>query len=57
MPGIARLAEHAEVVHLSTRPPYDLALERYRERAERGERHPAHDDLGQVERLASMAAV
>lgn len=56
-PGIRRLGEHADVVHLSTRPSHDLALERYRQRAERGERHPAHDDLGQVERLASMAPV
>ena len=56
-PDIGRLTEHADVLHLTTRPPHDLALERYRQRAERGERHPAHDDLGQVERLASMAAV
>lgn len=40
-----RLAQHGSVLHVAVETPTAVALRRYRVRAERGERHPAHDDL------------
>lgn len=55
--SLARLGDVGDVVHLALRTDPDLALRRYRERAERGERHPAHADLFNLERLAANADV
>ncbi len=50
--SLARLPDRADVAHLALHVDPSVALRRYRERAERGERHPAHADLDNLERLA-----
>ncbi len=42
---LAALAAHATLVHIAVETPTDVSLRRYRERAEAGQRHPAHNDL------------
>jgi predicted kinase len=54
--SLARLHEQADVAHLATQIDPTVALRRYRERAERGERHPAHADLDNLETLAADTA-
>ncbi len=44
-PSLTSLARRASVVHLVVSTPTDVSLRRYRARAERGDRHPAHNDL------------
>lgn len=43
--GLLELAQDAQVIHIALTTPTDVALRRYRSRAEAGNRHPAHNDL------------
>jgi len=51
--SLSRLASFGDLAHVAARVDPVIALRRYRERAERGERHPAHADLFNLEHLAA----
>lgn len=44
-PDLEALAGLGSCVHIAVTTPTDVSLRRYRERAEAGQRHPAHNDL------------
>ena len=44
-PALAALGEFGTPVHIHVTTPREVSLRRYRERAEAGQRHPAHNDL------------
>jgi predicted kinase len=50
------LAAVADVAHIAIRIDEQTALDRYRQRAERGERHAAHADLLNLDRLRTETA-
>ena len=52
-PDLAPLAERSRAVLLHCEGDPDAIVRRYRERAERGERHPGHHDLAVADAVAS----
>jgi predicted kinase len=54
-PGLRELTTIADVAHIAVRLDDALALDRYRRRAERGERHSVHADLYNLDRLRDGA--
>ena len=43
--NLEQMAGSAALVHIAMNTPMDISLRRYRQRAEAGHRHPAHNDL------------